>query len=248
MMTLSPSSDTSSSLLQPITSSAWLEDEEKLKMKKPLYQLHTSHTNGSPKWLYDWFLLRLGLLRLCYNWNLGLRAATAEAGDASLSGSDFHGGAVFLWAAGAGQRRSTKRRTDRHSTELRTHRRQGEKPSCEFNILKWRKKKKEEHVWFHVMFFLDSFLLLPSVRISLTCSCSSFSLNWWRPKRARCSPDLQRWRRRRWESGRRWYGDTFPSPKESARQAAAASSGRPSHHADTTSQRWEWEFHLTLTW
>lgn len=111
----------------------------------------------------------------------------------------------------------------------------------------WNGKKKEENVWFHVMFFIDSFLLLPSVRISLTCSCSSFSLNWWRPKRARCSPDLQRWRRRRWESGR-WYGDTFSSPKESARQAAAASSGRPSHHADTTSQRLEWEFHLTLTW
>lgn len=40
-------SDTSSCLLQPITSSARLEDEEGSTMKKPIYQLHTSHTNST---------------------------------------------------------------------------------------------------------------------------------------------------------------------------------------------------------
>lgn len=37
----------------PITSFCWLEEEEEVKMKKPIYQLNTSFAN-SDKWLTDW--------------------------------------------------------------------------------------------------------------------------------------------------------------------------------------------------
>lgn len=48
----------------PITSFHWLEDEEDLKMKGPIYQLNTSYAD-SDKFPSDWRLLYFGLSQHC---------------------------------------------------------------------------------------------------------------------------------------------------------------------------------------
>lgn len=100
---------------QPIASFCWLEDEEGLKMKNPIYQLDTSSSNNTP-----FGLLYLGSHQ-CYRSGILLSVC---GGDASLSGAASRGGLV-LCAAGAGRRRSAHRHADRN-TEIRPHKGQGE--------------------------------------------------------------------------------------------------------------------------
>lgn len=68
-------------------------------------------------------------------------------------------------------------------------------------------------------------LFFLSCRLSLTCSCWSSFLGWWLTEMAR--------RSRSWRQRKRWRGDTFPSPTESAKQAAAAFSGKRSPRVRT---------------
>lgn len=121
----------------PITSFCWLEDEEGLKMKKPIYQLNTSYTN-SDKWLADWlgfcyifiFFAPSSVFKReiwdCKSWIL---VFAGWGGDAVLSAAGASRGFVLLCAAGAGQRRSTHRHAGRN-TESRPRQRRGESPEC----------------------------------------------------------------------------------------------------------------------